>query len=622
MSNFPFKTEIMHPWLTRFFLSIFPIFLGAQPSIELVEIASGFVQPVDIVSDPGGQLYIVEQRGVIKTLSLDGTVAPEPFLDIRDRVNTQGWERGLLGLVFHPNFPETPYCYVNYTDGAGRTRVAQFSVPLESPIAADPASEYLILSVNQPYSNHNAGDLNFGPDGYLYIALGDGGSGGDPQGRSQNRQTLLGKMLRIDVDGGDPYAIPADNPFAQDDFTLDEIWSIGWRNPWRFSFDRATGDMWVADVGQSAWEEIDREPAGAPGGLNYGWRCYEGFAPYNTSGCNEPTAYVPPVHVYANAPAFGCSVTGGYVYRGSQFPNLVGRYIYADYCSDIIWMLSPDPDGGYVNHEALNSSGESFSTFGEGADGELYLAGHSSGKIYWVTDADACTPPAYSSTQVNETCAAAEDGSLAIEGEGLTVSWSTGEEGTGIDNLGAGNYSATVTDAEGCSFEVFFTIANQQPPVPGIYQVSPTELATDDNPAYTYQWYLDSTPVPGAETPSYTATESGDYQVAVTNGLGCTTWSVALTVDISRAPDTVLPLEALISPNPGSDHFLLRGCLPHPRQLQWALLSSSGTLIQEGELEAAPDLTLRLNSSSWPAGSYRLRLTDGQRVATFQLVKL
>lgn len=202
----------------------------------------------------------------------------------------------------------------------------------------DPDSEVILLTANQPFANHNGGDVHFGPDGYLYTGLGDGGSGGDPQNYSQTPTSLLGKMLRIDVNSGTPYAIPPTNPFVGSTAVANEIWALGLRNPWRFSFDRLTGDLWIGDVGQNEWEEVDFQPASSAGGENYGWRCYEGNAPYNTTGCGAVGNYVAPVAVYANTSSLGCSITGGYVYRGSQYPDLYGYYLYTDYCSGRIWV--------------------------------------------------------------------------------------------------------------------------------------------------------------------------------------------------------------------------------------------------------------------------------------------
>lgn len=358
--------------------------LTAQPTIHLKEIAKDFNNPVDITHAGDDRLFIVEQQGVIKIYSKEQSTLDAPFLDIQDRVRSGG-ERGLLGLAFHPNYKENGFFFVNYTaTNGGQTRIARFTVSADDPNKADPNSEVILLTINQPFSNHNGGGIKFGGDGYLYIGMGDGGSGGDPLDSGQTPNSLLGKMLRIDVDNGSPYGIPADNPFINDSTISDEIWAIGLRNPWRFSFDRATQDLWIGDVGQNAWEEVSYQPANSKGGENYGWRCYEGFETFNTTNCAADSTMTPPVHVYRTGSVDGASITGGFVYRGSQNPSLLGHYLYGDYVSRKIWSLIPNDSGDWTNVELLNS-GFLISTFGEDQAGELYVADHRGG-IYQIMD--------------------------------------------------------------------------------------------------------------------------------------------------------------------------------------------------------------------------------------------
>lgn len=366
------------------------LYLQAQIDLQLELISDVFSSPVDIASAGDERLFIVEKGGRILIMSADGTVNPTPFLDIDDLVNSVANERGLLGLVFHPAYAENGYFFVNYTNNSGHTTVARYQVSPDDPDVADPASAHILFTVTQPFSNHNAGDLNFGPDGYLYIALGDGGSGGDPNGNGQKRNTMLGKLLRLDVDQGDPYAIPTDNPFQQDTATLDEIWALGLRNPWRFSFDRLTGDLWIADVGQGSWEEVNFTPAGSTGGENYGWRCYEGMVAFNTGGCGGALDYDFPILQYESELPNGCSITGGFVYRGEAFPLLYGKYIYSDYCSSKIWALSRNEGGEWVNEELHDGPNFQYVTFGEDYRGELYL-GTLGGSIYRVRDQTTST---------------------------------------------------------------------------------------------------------------------------------------------------------------------------------------------------------------------------------------
>ncbi len=321
-------------------------------------------------------MLVLEQPGTIRLIE-GGALQSDPFLDIHDRVGSQGNEQGLLGIALHPNFAENGFFYVNYTDTNGDTVIARYQVTKEAPNRVDPNSEKVLLQVDQPYQNHNGGSMVFGPDGKLYMGLGDGGSGGDPHGNGQSTNTLLGKLLRVDVDGGDPYAIPADNSFANGN-GKPEIWALGLRNPWRFSFDRLTGDLYIADVGQNAWEEIDFYPAGSPGGANFGWNYREGaheFSGTPPSGAN----LIDPVAEYGHAE--GCSVTGGYVYRGEALPEFRGVYLYSDYCSGRVWGLLKAADGSWQT-KVLFETGFNVSSFGQDLQGEVYLIDQSSGSVY------------------------------------------------------------------------------------------------------------------------------------------------------------------------------------------------------------------------------------------------
>ncbi len=347
---------------------------------QWMEVVSGLQSPVGIANagDGSGRLFIVEQAGRIR-IAQDGKLLDTPFLDITGRVGNNGSERGLLGLAFHPKYRQNGYFYVNYTDNNGNTVIARFQVTGDSNIA-DPASEKKLLAVQQPFPNHNGGSVAFGPDGYLYLGLGDGGSGGDPFGNGQSLNTLLGKILRLDVDNGDPYAIPADNPFASGG-GKPEIWAYGLRNPWRFSFDRANGDFYIGDVGQGDWEEIDYLPAGSAGGANFGWNLMEGTHPY--SGSDSPS-FVAPVTDYSHSVG-GCSVTGGYVYRGAALPEWNGIYFYGDYCSGKVWGLLKGSSGVAVapwrhwQSAHLFDTELSISTFGMDENGEIYLAWYGGG---------------------------------------------------------------------------------------------------------------------------------------------------------------------------------------------------------------------------------------------------
>jgi len=352
-------------------------------ALSLHPVATGLSRPVLVTSPPGdsARLFIVEQTGTIRVVRHD-TLLATPFLDLSALVSCCG-EQGLLGLAFHPQYHANGRLYVNYTDTSGDTRVVRYTVSAD-PDVADAASAFPILAQTQPFSNHNGGMLAFGHDGYLYIGLGDGGSGGDPQGNGQDLGTWLGKLLRVDVDGGSPYAVPPTNPFAGSATARPEIWAYGLRNPWRFSFDRATGDLWIADVGQGSREEIDVQSAGSAGGANYGWNVMEGTQCYQ-AGCTPPAGAVPPVLDYTHDDG-SCSITGGYVYRGGAIPALQGAYLYADYCRG--WVRSLRYAGGGVTDLTDRPSlapGGPISSFGEDARGELYVVEYgTAGTVYRI----------------------------------------------------------------------------------------------------------------------------------------------------------------------------------------------------------------------------------------------
>jgi glucose/arabinose dehydrogenase len=367
-------------------------------ALETIVAPGGLERPVDIANAGDDRLFVVERAGTIRIVLADGSVLAQPFLDIGDRVEWQsGGERGLLGLVFHPDYAGNDFFYVNYTvKPDGVTHIARFETTGD-PDVADPDSEVVILAVPQPAANHNAGDLAFGPDGYLYVPLGDGGGSNDPGNRAQDPAELLGKILRLDVDHrpgsrspdcGDSagYRVPPDNPLTGEPGACDEIWALGLRNPWRFSFDHQTHEIFVADVGQWAWEEINARPASATA-ENYGWSCYEGThlnPDTSMSECEPPSAYTMPVFEYANDDET-CSVTGGFVYRGQQHPALAGQYLFTDFCAGYIWELSRDASGDWTaTRHDYPQRRNGLTTFGEGVDGELYVANMLAGALYRV----------------------------------------------------------------------------------------------------------------------------------------------------------------------------------------------------------------------------------------------
>lgn len=455
--------------------------LAAQtPTLTLTQVGSGFTRVTTLANAGDDRLFVCEKAGVIKFFRPYQGTASTTFMDINSRVfNISGDsdERGLLGLAFDPNYATNGRFYVNYINNSGNTVVARYTVTPGNPDAGDVSSEQILLTINQPYSNHNGGCTLFGPDGYLYIGMGDGGSGGDPQNYAQNPQSLLGKMLRIDVSTNDAsYTIPSDNPFtaANDpgNAVRDEIWAQGLRNPWRWSFDRVNGDMWIADVGQNVYEEVNYQPASSNGGENYGWRCYEADATYNTGGCQGASNYVFPVFSYDHSNPNGCSITGGYVYRGSVYGDLYSRYFVTDYCSGRIWSLLNDGNGNFpvTDHGQFNTF--SYTTFGEDAYGEVYVA-RQNGIIFRLTSTAA--PRAAINT----------NGSLALC-EGQTLA-----------------------------------------------------LNTQFNPLLSYSWLRNGEVIADANTSSFTATEPGSYSVRVSSTLG-ETESEAVVVTVNPLPSVSL----------------------------------------------------------------------------------
>jgi glucose/arabinose dehydrogenase len=327
-----------------------------------IQVASGLTRPLDIKQAGDSRLFIVEKKGRILILENDGLL-PDPFLDIRDRVGSSGNEQGLLGLAFHPDYVNNGYFYLDYTDLHGNTVVSRFRTTSQRD-KADPASETVLMRIQQPYPNHNGGELRFGPDGYLYIGTGDGGSAGDPLRNGQNTGVLLGKLLRIDVDSGDPYGIPPGNPFISGG-GLPEVWAYGLRNPWRFSIDRLTGELFIGDVGQNLWEEIDWLPAGAAGGANFGWNQREGRHDYR--GAALP-GMIDPIAEYGHDQ--GCAVVGGVSIHSSSMPEWEGIYLFGDYCTGRIWGLLHNANW---TMQPLFATPFTITAFGEDIDGRVYL---------------------------------------------------------------------------------------------------------------------------------------------------------------------------------------------------------------------------------------------------------
>lgn len=373
-----------------FFIALVCSVQSYAQEIELELFATGVSNTVNIQHAGDSRLFVLDRDGLIQIVNENGILNNQPFLDIIDRVSDGKDERGLLGLAFHPNYASNGYFYVNYVNNSLETIISRFSRSDSNIQLADPNSELILMRIPQPYTNHNGGEIVFDNNGFLLIALGDGGDSGDPQDRSQNLRTFLGKLLRIDVNNpqnGDNYGIPNNNPYVDNPNALNEIWASGLRNPWKFSIDKTTNDIWIADVGQLKFEEINKASA-SDAGLNYGWRCYEGNNTYNTSNCPDVNTLTFPIAEYSheNSGRFKCSITGGYRYRGTAQPNLTGIYFFADYCSSEIGMLKEN-NGNWTMTFTEPFNGNNWTTFGEDVNGELYIGDISSGSIYKIKDA-------------------------------------------------------------------------------------------------------------------------------------------------------------------------------------------------------------------------------------------
>lgn len=587
------------------------IIVKAQPAFQLVNFASGFSSPVDIANAGDERIFIVEREGYIKIVDLSGTVYADNFLDIHTQIESGYQEQGLLGLAFHPDYADNGFFYVYYTDLDGNTVVSRYQVSTFNPDIADPTTELILFTADQPFVNHNGGCIKFGPDGYLYIGLGDGGSAGDPGNRAQNAENKLGKMHRIDVDGGTPYAIPADNPFATATDTLKEIWAIGYRNPWRYSFDRLTGNMWVGDVGQNLQEEVDVELAG-DGGHNYGWRCYEGFDVFNDAGCDDDGSdYTFPILQYPhNYTTGGFSITGGYVYRGTEFPGMYGYYMFADYVSGNWWWVNADAGAPYIYEREDDVEGD-IAVFGEDVNGEIYCGDLASGIIYHVTD--ACGSFVLNTVATDYTCGAGTgsiDLSIIDGAAPYTIEWSTGATSEDITGLAEGTYTVTVTDNAGCERMAVVAINENPGFVVTVTNVGNT-LSADAGTSW--QWYLNGVLIEGATAQTYDATETGNYYVVATDDNGCIATSAA--VDFTVGIKELLHQDLLIYPNPTTGIFTIE--LPENANGNLIIYNLVGDKIYTQEITSNP---IQINMAGFSNGLYTIELENKNTLFTQTLI--
>lgn len=592
-------------------------------TIELEEIASGFDSPVDIANAGDDRLFIVERSGRIKIIDGSGAILATPFLDIDNIVHNAGFqsEQGLLGLAFHPDYITNGYFFLNYIDNEDSTVIARYSRDASNPNLADPNSEVILMTIHQNYNNHNGGCIKFGPDGYLYIGMGDEGSSNDPMNNSQNPQSLHGKMLRIDV-SNNSYTIPTDNPFITDPNTLNEIWALGLRNPWRFSFDRATGDLWIGDVGQGAWEEINYQPSSSTGGENYGWRCYEGNhvnGQVSQVDCENSDQYDAPVYEIMHPGGFGevCSITGGFVYRGSEYPSLVGKYICADFCSGEFFTVEPDGGGGWIGQEVADFN-YPITTFGEDVNGELYCASLS-GEIYKVK-ADLCSSLTSSVNVTNEPCEGEMNGSVEISGAGGLPPYSLSPI-LDLNSLAADTYNITITDANSCSTSQMFTVNALPLPTPPTVSVNDNMLTVPSN-FLSYQWLLNGQVITGAIYDSYSILESGSYSIEVTGANGCSNTSTETFVTFTSL-DAISNLEIFnISPNPFSKNILVEIQVSERKDLKLEILDSNGKIVFLKKINIEEKIVYPIDLQELCSGIYYLNLKSAEGVVGKKIIKI
>jgi len=498
-----------------------------------------FSSPIDIQIPPDGskRLYVVEQGGRIRHFEDTITATTSTlFLDISGRI-TDGGEMGLLGLAFHPNYAANGYFYVNYTRGGGANRqtvIARFSRSEANPLLADPASELILLTFSQPYPNHNAGCLLFGDDGYLYIPTGDGGSGGDPQNFAQNRQSLLGKMLRIDVDNTSPglnYSIPADNPFIADPNTLDEIYALGLRNPWKATKDTQTGEIWMGDVGQNAIEEVDVLKRGA----NYGWKILEGRRCYSSSNCDS-TGMTPPVAQYPQT-AGDRSITGGYVYHGALIPAFQGSYVYGDYVTGRIWTLRKNEQDRAISNALVISAGSTVSSFGLDTKGELLVLMYSQGRIRKLIPAPQA-PVVTTNTGELALCQGQTLTLIAPNANGYV--WSNGANSQQTNITSPGNYTLR-TVLGGCTSAIATVniTAAPAPQPPTLQAIGATTFCPGDSVTLSAsEGFASYTWSHGPTTREVVVRAGGNYTVTGVNNLGCrSTQSAGIAVTLKPQPN-------------------------------------------------------------------------------------
>lgn len=605
-----------------------------QPYVTSVPyINSGLVKPVVITHCNDSRLFIVEQDGRIRII-INDTLMSTPFLDINPQVQSLGTEQGLLGLAFDPDFPSNGYFYVNYINNQGNTTLSRYSVDPADSNQALANSEVILKVIYQPYTNHNGGDIEFGPDGYLYVPLGDGGSAYDPQNRAQNQKELLGKILRLDVSHGDQILIPPDNPHVNDTAWLPEIWSLGLRNPWKTSFDRFTNDYWIGDVGQDVWEEIDYVKDMPASGANFGWRCYEATHPHITTGCQPAGYYTAPVYEYQHALG-NCSVTGGLVYRGAAYGNLFRHYLFADFCIPQFRTLKKQNDTtfAYLAHSSWTGAG--ISTFGEDAAGNVYVGNLYNGQIRKITDTTSCAPAAFLA-ESDTLIICAPSGLLRTPaGNNFNYSWMLNgnilpDTGHVIQVIQNGLYAVQVTNpVTGCQAEdsVFVMLT----PIIPVVTVSglDTSYCSFDAPVS-----LTGSPAGGVFygqgisanqfSPAMAGAGPHLIQYNYTGTNGCVFKEILSTVvsacSAINENSTVVHLEIFPNPTEGIVSLKLKGSAAV--QSSVTLMDISGRVFDLGTIALDRGEVTTIDISNFQAGLYILTIKNQQGVSTMKLLRL
>lgn len=593
----------------------------AEPKPAFVQFASGFSNISDIANAGDSRLFVVEQSGNIKILNADGTTNTKSFIKVPNVLS--GNEQGLLGLAFHPNYASNKQFFVNYIRGSGNgnTQISRFTTS-NYPDTAILGSKFDILTFPQPYANHNGGDLNFGPDGYLYIGTGDGGLANDPLENGQKKNSLLGKLLRLEIDSGSPYSIPSSNPFVGNADYLPEIWALGLRNPWRISFDRLNSDLYIADVGQNKWEEVNYVPSGSAGGMNFGWDCWEGNHSFETAGCGPSSDFQFPVFEYAHNPE--CSITGGFVYRGNNYPRLYGKYICSDYCSGASYLLTKNDNAIFESSKYAQAI--SITTYGENNQGELF-AGSGDGKVYKVID--TCTN-FYATKSIQQACSGS-GGSIVLNifgGNGnKNIVWSNGNTTTNNNNLISGVYRLTITDGQGCKITDSTTIISNTPIAPIIAFNMETNTIECTSDAVSFEWFKDGLAYQINGNPVTTqntiATTSGTYSVNSIDANGCESTSNDLLVTISGILNQDTKIGALsIYPNPseGQFHISFNGKNTTANGIQ--VFDLLGKMIEQIELKTIGNqFETEINLSAFATGTYLVRVNTTSGVISKRIFK-